>query len=143
MTAFQVQFFTVSPFDSGWGVEIRAFSSLRGGSLVASVSKTELLKCKDQKTAELAARFLADKKGMTFVPSGSSVIVAGPIGNCFVPMELTADGGVMGAGTALSSHSEVMKQVKEVAERRGLPWVGDSNGNEPSTSVAIPIVIGI
>lgn len=110
--------------DSSWDVVQKTFPKVSGKSITLSVTVSSLNNpCKDQKTAEIAAKKIAELNKLQYVTENTSVITITPFGGCFLPIELTPNGGVIGQGTNSPNYESAVKEGRSEAEGRKLPFI--------------------
>lgn len=110
--------------DSSWDVVQKTFPKVSGKSITLSVTVSSLNNpCKDQKTAEIAAKKIAESNKLQYVPENSSVITITPFCGCFLPVELTPNGGVIAQGTNSPNYESAVKEGHSEAEGRKLPFI--------------------
>lgn len=109
---------------SGWDVVKKTFPKVSGSSITLSVTVSTLDKhCENQKTAEVAARKLAELNKLPYISENSSVITVTPFCGCYLPVELTPSGGVIGQGINSPSIQSAIKEARSVAESKKLPFI--------------------
>jgi len=109
---------------TGWDVVKKTFPKVSGRSVIHSVTAISMDQhCKDKKTAEVAAKKIAELNRLPYVSDSASVITVGPFCGDYLPVELTPSGVVIGQGTNSPSIQSAIMEAREIAESRNLLFI--------------------
>lgn len=107
--------------NAGWDVIKKTFPKVSGNSVTLGVTNVSMNQhCSDQKTAEIAAKKMAELTSLPYISNNVSIITVTPFCGGFLAVELKPNGGVTGQGTCSPSLHAAMQEAQAVAKSRNL-----------------------